>query len=305
MLGKVESLSIGALVKMTGISADTIRTWERRYGYPKASRNEAGHRRYDLETCEFLVLAQRLIARGAKPSVVLRRSHSELQAELEPEGLGNSIQPTVSAETRAREFKMSLLIKVEKLDGAGVDKVLHQAWTNLGLRAAMQYLVLPLLMEVGERWEHGRFGVHHEHLFSARLRQFLGQHWQDMSANAQGPMVVMATPVGEEHELGLHVAAIYFAMHGCRVLFLGPCTPANVLLDAARESGADAVAISLSSTFARNEPVEYIAALGSVYPRDRILVGGAGGRFVEGQSIRVEAPADVQNWLEHRARATG
>lgn len=306
MLGTVESFSIGALVKMTGISADTIRTWERRYGYPKAERNEAGHRRYNLETCEFLVLAQRLIARGERPSEILGRSYAELQAELEPvESLVPAASTGVPLEHRAQEFCLSLLLKVEKLDGAEVDKVLQSAWNTLGVEVAMQHLVLPLLMEVGDRWEHGRFGVHHEHLFSARLRQFLGQEWQEMSAAARGPLVAMSTPIGEEHELGLHVAAIYFALQGCRLLFLGPGTPAPVLLDAARDSGSDALAISLSSTFPREGALEYISTLTQEYDGSQILVGGAGGRYVEDLCLRVESPQDVRRWLQNRSRATG
>lgn len=306
MLFTVESFSIGALVKMTGISADTIRTWERRYGYPKATRNEAGHRRYDLATSEFLVTAQRLISRGERPSEILRLSHAELVAMLDPpSSTGGTTAPTIPPQVRAQEFSLNLLLKVEQLDGAQVDKVLHAAWSSLGIEVFMAQLILPLLHEVGNRWEHGRFGVHHEHLFSARLRQFLGQHWQDMSASAQGPLVTMATPVGEEHELGLHVAAIYFALCGCRILFLGPCTPPQVLLDAAKESSSDAVAISLSSTFAREAAQNYVHTLGRVFHRSQILVGGAGGRFVQDLCIRLEAPHDVRNWLEHRTQATG
>lgn len=308
MLFRVESFSIGALVKMTGISADTIRTWERRYGYPKATRNEAGHRRYDLATSEFLVLAQRLISRGERPSEVLRLSHAELLSMLDPPdaaGSGSIASAQIPPEVRAQEFCMNLLLKVEQLDGAQVDKVMHTAWSTLGVEVFMAHLILPLLHEVGNRWEHGRFGVHHEHLFSARLRQFLGQHWQEMSANAQGPLVTMATPVGEEHELGLHVAAVYFALSGCRILFLGPCTPAQVLLDAARESNSDAVAISVSSTFAREAAQAYVEELGRVYHRAQILVGGSGGRFVQELCVRLEAPGDVQAWLERRPQATG
>lgn len=306
MLFTVESFSIGALVKMTGISADTIRTWERRYGYPKAMRNEAGHRRYDLATSEFLLTVQRLISRGERPSEILRLSHDELLAMLEPaKAISTTPAPTIPPQARAKEFSLNLLLKVEKLDGVQVDKVLQSAWSTLGVETFMAHLVLPLLHEVGNRWEHGRFGVHHEHLFSARLRQFLGQRWQDMSANAKGPLVSMATPVGEEHELGLHVAAIYFALCGCRILFLGPCTPPEVLLDAAQESNSDAVALSLSSTFARETAQDYLHALGRVFHRSKILVGGTGGRFVQDLCIRLEAPNDVRRWIEHRNQATG
>lgn len=45
-------LTIGAVVKRTGIPADTIRAWERRYGVPRPQRTASGRRLYseaDLE----------------------------------------------------------------------------------------------------------------------------------------------------------------------------------------------------------------------------------------------------------------
>ena len=45
-------LSIGALARATGVPAETLRTWERRYGFPEPERTSTGHRRYTLETLE-------------------------------------------------------------------------------------------------------------------------------------------------------------------------------------------------------------------------------------------------------------
>src|SRR5687768_4224959 len=54
-------LSIGALSRATGVPADTLRTWERRYGFPAAERTESGHRRYSLLTLERLRLMVRAL----------------------------------------------------------------------------------------------------------------------------------------------------------------------------------------------------------------------------------------------------
>lgn len=303
----MESFSIGAVVKMTGISADTIRTWERRYGRPKAFRNEVGHRRYDLDTCELLVLVQKLISRGSRPSEVLHLSRQELEARLDPVALlGAPTVPEISAPERAAEYAASLLLKVEQLDGAQVDKGLNLAWKALGPAMSLEHLVIPLIRDIGERWEHGRLGVHHEHLFSARLRQFLGNQWQALADHNHGPLIAMATPVREEHELGLQLAAMYFAMEGCRVLFLGPCTPAPVLLDAARQAQADALALSLSSSCERAAVREYLSQLLREYDKSRILVGGFGARHVERDSLRLHGRASVREWVQNRSHgATG
>ena len=42
----MNDLSIGEMVKQTGIPEGTLRMWERRHGFPRPRRSESGHRRY-------------------------------------------------------------------------------------------------------------------------------------------------------------------------------------------------------------------------------------------------------------------
>ena len=45
---------IGAVTKLTGLSADVVRVWERRYGAVRPVRSEAGTRLYsdaDIQSC--------------------------------------------------------------------------------------------------------------------------------------------------------------------------------------------------------------------------------------------------------------
>jgi DICT domain-containing protein len=45
-IGPRVSLSIGDLAHRTGVPISTLRSWERRYGFPRPSRQAGGHRRY-------------------------------------------------------------------------------------------------------------------------------------------------------------------------------------------------------------------------------------------------------------------
>ena len=49
-----ESFSISEVAAMVGLTAHTIRAWERRYGIPKPARTAATHRRYTMEDVELL-----------------------------------------------------------------------------------------------------------------------------------------------------------------------------------------------------------------------------------------------------------
>ncbi len=45
----VITLSIAAVERDTGLSKDTLRVWERRYGFPTPGRDTLGERAYPLE----------------------------------------------------------------------------------------------------------------------------------------------------------------------------------------------------------------------------------------------------------------
>ena len=49
----MNDLSIGEMVKQTGIPEGTLRMWERRHGFPTPRRSESGHRRYSQQELEY------------------------------------------------------------------------------------------------------------------------------------------------------------------------------------------------------------------------------------------------------------
>jgi hypothetical protein len=77
---QLPELTIGALSSATGVPVDTLRTWERRYGYPVPSaRSEGSHRRYSAETIGMIQLMVRALDLGHRASAVVGRGASELQ----------------------------------------------------------------------------------------------------------------------------------------------------------------------------------------------------------------------------------
>lgn len=52
-------LTIGDLARRTGVAVATLRMWETRHGFPRATRLPSGHRRYDEGTVEQVLQVQR------------------------------------------------------------------------------------------------------------------------------------------------------------------------------------------------------------------------------------------------------
>src|SRR5919112_4416454 len=61
MINTTPSFNLKVVLKETGIAADTLRAWERRYGLPMPQRSAGGHRLYsqrDIETIKWLMKRQ-------------------------------------------------------------------------------------------------------------------------------------------------------------------------------------------------------------------------------------------------------
>jgi DNA-binding transcriptional MerR regulator len=73
---------IGAVSRLTGITPDTLRVWERRYAAVTPKRTAGGGRLYTTEDIARLKLIRRLVDKGDTISVVAGLSHDELQQRL-------------------------------------------------------------------------------------------------------------------------------------------------------------------------------------------------------------------------------
>lgn len=73
---------IGAVARLTGISPDTLRIWERRYDLVDPQRSEKGGRLYSQDDVTRLTLIKTLVDQGHAISTVARLSNQELGARL-------------------------------------------------------------------------------------------------------------------------------------------------------------------------------------------------------------------------------
>ena len=55
------SRTIAAVERDTGLSKDTLRVWERRYGFPHPDRDQFGERVYPIEQVDKLRVLRRLM----------------------------------------------------------------------------------------------------------------------------------------------------------------------------------------------------------------------------------------------------
>lgn len=280
--GEEALLGIGALSKASGIPMDTLRTWERRYGFPAPHRTAGNQRLYPASTLERLFLIARALDLGHRAaSVVPATADALLRLPGMTAAPDAAPQPPVprtadDAPQPSAGWLAQWMACVQALDASGLDQELRRSWSQLGALAFLTQRTGPFLESVGESWAVGAITVAHEHFASERLRDFLAGIWAPMAVENRGPTVLCTTLPGDQHVLGLHMVACVAAMAGLRVVFLGADLPIVDIARAARQT-ALAVLVSVSSASDPAMASAHLSTLRRLLPQEiAILVGGKG-----------------------------
>lgn len=298
-------LTIGALSAAAGVPVETLRTWERRYGFPVAARKPSGHRVYALETVARLRLVAQALERGHRAAEVVAASEGELEALLAtgapPPPLPRRAPPPVGTEPPAAPT--DLLAAVRAFDGEGLQRAFQADWARLGPLPFLEQRTAPFLTAIGEAWSTGALDVRHEHFASAALGDFLRAVRLPLGDRADGPIAALATLPGQFHGLGLQMCALVVALAGWRPLCLGVDTPIPQIVALAREVPLGAVAVSCAPP-RRRPTAEALRQLRRRLPRRiPLLVGGSGAPAVterSGMQVLPDLPA-LERWLRDHA----
>lgn len=274
--GPAQSFSIAAVERETGLSKDTLRVWERRYGFPCPGRDGAGDRLYPVEQVERLRLIRRLMDAGHRPGRIVALSSQALQAlqALSAPAAGPGSPLDMSGETGLDAY----LDLIQRHDLLALRHRLSQAALRLGLVDFITRVVAPLNSAVGEAWMQGLCRVFEEHLYTECVTGVMRNAIAGVPApqGAGAPRVLLTSFPDEPHGLGLLMAEALFALEGCNCLPLGPQTPLSDIAGAAQAHRTDIVALSFTRVLGPNAVVAGLTELRRLLPPEVSI--WAGGR---------------------------
>lgn len=308
---------IAAVERDTGISKDTLRVWERRYGFPAPLRDATGERVYPVAQVQRLRLLKRLLDAGHRPGRVV-----PLQADLPVEGPDYGVtglpalpplaerEPVLAPGFEAGSELSRYLTLLRSHEVFDLRRALQQALLRQGLRAFVLEVVVPLTTQVGELWMRGELEVFEEHLYTETMQQVLRQAMQSTPPLAlmDRPRVLLTTLPGEQHAMGLLMAEALLTLEGCPCLWLGVQTPQEELPRAAAAHRADILALSFSGYLPVGVMQRGLAAVrAELDTRTELWAGGRGATLrqrrhrVDGVTyvtLLTEIAAQVQRWRD-------
>lgn len=287
---EARSFPMRVVTRMTGLSADVVRVWERRYAAITPDRTDGNARRYSSADIERLTLLRDAIAAGHAISAVAHLPNARLRAlAAQPE----SADPSPSLER--------YLDAITRLDLPRAEAILARASQLLGPRAMVLELVLPLLRTVGDRWHAGALSVAEEHAVSAQVRAHLATLIRTTPVPDGAPRIVIGTPPGQRHEMGAQMAAVLASSRGLSPIYLGPDVPFEEIRDACDRSGAKIAALSIlvvpDDAAARRRELKGLEALAKTL---EVWVGAPSGH----PALGVEGVRPMADFLVFEAALT-
>ena len=263
---------------LTGVNTVTLRAWERRYGLIRPRRTASGHRLYTQAQIDLINRVLVLLDKGIPISQV----RAALDSAIEPEA---PREPQAGPWQRYRERMVSAIIR---FDENGLEEAYNEALSLHPVDIVARLLLLPLLAELGRRWETAEGSVAEEHFFGVYLRNKLGARFHHRPRGNTGPRVLLACLPGEMHEIGVLLFALSAHDSGFRVVLLGANMPLEDLPTVVRRADIDIIVLSgsiepepalLDTRLARlvteaRIPV-CVGGLTSVKHRDAIVAAGA------------------------------
>lgn len=233
------------VTRLTGLTADTIRAWERRHQAIRPSRSAGNTRRFSGEEVRRLKLLREATDRGHAISSIAALGVEELERLL-AEGPEVTAEPTVSSfDDGDTKLVKAYLDAIQRFEVRRAGELLLRAATFLERKKFVFGVALPIVEEVGRRWHLGEMRVGQEHLVSTQLLGVLNTLLRLSVPTSGATQILVSTPSGHRHEFGALLAGLLAATRGLDVVYLGPDLPHDDLRWAVRMSRARVLALSV------------------------------------------------------------
>lgn len=244
MVSTTPAFNLKVVLKETGIAADTLRAWERRYGLPMPQRSAGGHRLYsqhDIEIIKWLLKRQ---AEGLSISRAVDLWNEQLASGSDP--LAASVSPAVlpASSANLEGLRRDWLAACFKYDTVAAEQILNQAFAVHSVEITCTDVMMRGLQEVGELWHKGLATVQQEHFASEIATRRLEALISASPPPTRNETVLVACPPEEWHTFPSLLITLFLRRRGWNVVFLGAVVPTERMEETIRSVAPKLVILS-------------------------------------------------------------
>jgi DNA-binding transcriptional MerR regulator len=263
----LNQFTIKDLENLSGIKAHTIRIWEQRYGFIKPGRTKTNIRYYSGDELRTLLNVSLLNKFGFKVSHINKMSTEEVKDKI------LSIDNAGAQQERLVNEMIQHMINI-RMDH--FETLLDNFISLKGIEKSISFLIFPFLEKVGILWLTNHIKPAQEHLVSNIIRQKLIVGIDKTSKPIMPQKnVLLFTPEGEYHELGLLYMQYIFKSRGFAVTYLGASVPIKDVVFIENILKPDYLYTHLTSVTKNFKLDHYMANISTQIPSTPLIISGA------------------------------
>lgn len=266
--------NLKAVLKETGLGADTLRAWERRYGLPTPERTPGGHRLYsqhDIALIKWLVARQHEGLSISRAVELWREQTADgkepLQTAQQPRPASFGAQALyLLPETGLDALRAQWLAACLNFNEITAEQTLNQAFSLYPVETVSTDLLARGLTEIGLLWHENRATVQQEHFASNLAMRRLDALIAAAPIPGRPHTILVGCPPNEWHNFSGLLLSLLLRRRGLNVVYLGANVPQNRFeetLDAVQPSLVVLISQQLRTAASLQQTAGLLAAHGA------------------------------------------
>ena len=266
MLFRSGKYRINVVAQKTGISAATLRAWERRYGIPVPRRTESSYRVYSDDDVALIERVRSLCGDGMSPSEAAKVVLSEASQPIEHAHLGDPYE----------QVREQIVNAVERFDPDGIEMSVNRALTLGSASVICEQVIVPVMFRIGQLWHSGDITIAQEHIATQLLETTARKLIGLLQPPPGSRRVLLGCFAEDEHALPLYGIALHLAEASFRTLMLGARTPPAAIRQSVQHLKPACVGLSVTLAPPPHRARELVDAYADACGDTPWVVGGQG-----------------------------
>ncbi len=241
---------IQVVARRTGLSADVIRAWERRYQAVTPKRAANSRRLYSDLDVEKLSLLRKATSAGRRIGDIANQTIDELYQLVENDQSAAALARNIPAQRpntgSVMEHFEECLDAINQMQPSALKASLVKAANTLGIPFLLEDLLRPLISHIKDECRRGNMRLSQERMGTAMIRSYMctltaSEHERDPNYN-----IVVTTPIGQHYDLIALRMAVAANSYGWNSIYLGAELPADEIIYACTRTRASAIALGIA-----------------------------------------------------------
>lgn len=276
------SYNIKVVLQETGLKADALRVWEKRYGLPNPSRSEGGHRlysEYDIEVVKWLLAKKSEGLTISKAVKLFREKESAGDNPLAQHAENSSTE--FEAGKQIEEFRSDWIEACKAFNEVKAERLLSQAFAIYPTEIVGTEVMQKGLNEIGKAWFDNKITIAQEHFASHVAIRKLNAIISAATAPSRKEKILIACPPNEDHIFSALMINLVLRNQGWDIVFLGANVPIDELekvIQKSQPAAAILIAMQLNTAASLQEMSAYLNERG-------VAVGFGGLAFQRSEGL--------------------